>query len=202
LAKRPSRTRHTVAGPTRALHPAHRSPHLAQQVSPAAQRASHPAEDEVIRIHWFRLFAERVARALGSPWAFLVAVAAVLIWAIAGPFFGFSAGWQMVINTGTTILTFLMVFLLQNTQIRDSTALHIKLNELLRAVQEARTELVEVESMPDEKIQELSHEFSELVSHENGGEHHAPIGLTAPNPGTKDAHGSHNPKPPAKGKGV
>jgi low affinity Fe/Cu permease len=116
---------------------------------------------------WFRAFAEHAARALGSPWAFLSALAAVVIWAATGPHFHFSETWQIVINTGTTIVTFLMVFLLQNTQTRDSTAMHLKLNELLRAVQEARTGLVNLEKLPDDKLEELEKEFGR-ISREEG----------------------------------
>jgi low affinity Fe/Cu permease len=88
--------------------------------------------------NWFARGATRVAAAAGSPWGFGLAVLVVLVWAISGPIFGFSDTWQLVINTGTTIVTFLMVFLIQNTQNRDTKALHLKLDELLRAVQGAR----------------------------------------------------------------
>ena len=114
----------------------------------------------------FRAFAEGTARALGSPWAFLGACAAVTSWALTGPRFHYSETWQIVVNTGTTIVTFLMVFLLQNTQMRDSTAIHLKLNELLRAVQEARTGLVNLETLPDAKIEELQAEFGEIARQE------------------------------------
>jgi low affinity Fe/Cu permease len=114
----------------------------------------------------FRVFAERTARALGSPWAFLCALGLVLVWAATGPRFHYSETWQIVINTGTTIVTFLMVFLLQNTQMRDSTALHLKLNELLRAVEAARTGLVNLEQLPDQKLEELQVEFARMASSE------------------------------------
>ena len=83
---------------------------------------------------FFRTFAQTTAAAMGSPWAFLLATAVIVGWAVTGPLFGFSDTWQLVINTGTTIVTFLMVFLIQNTQNRDAKALHLKLDELLRAV--------------------------------------------------------------------
>jgi low affinity Fe/Cu permease len=99
---------------------------------------------------------------MGSPWAFLTAVAVVVVWAALGPAFGFSDSWQLVINTGTTIVTFLMVFLIQNTQNRDATAIHLKLDELIRGVQGARTHLVDLQEMSDEEIERLHQEFQRL----------------------------------------
>src|SRR5690349_18560292 len=87
---------------------------------------------------WFGSVANKVASAAGSSWAFIVAALVVIAWIVSGPMFGFSDTWQLVINTGTTIVTFLMVFLIQNTQNRDTRALHLKLDELLRALPEAR----------------------------------------------------------------
>src|SRR5207248_4237789 len=87
-------------------------------------------------------------------------------WAVTGPFFHYSDTWQLVINTGTSVITFLMVFLIQNTQNRDARAIHLKLDELLRAVQEARTELVSLEEQPDEELVKLKEEFQQL--HEDG----------------------------------
>ncbi len=115
---------------------------------------------------WFRGFAEKTATALGKPPAFLIAFGMVVAWAAAGPMFHFSEAWQIVINTSTTIITFLMVFLLQNTQMRDSRAIHLKLNELLRAVAEARTSMVGVEELPDARIDELKGEFRLLADGE------------------------------------
>src|SRR5438128_11694129 len=87
-----------------------------------------------VRMHqFFRKFSHWTSEKVGSPWAFVIAVLAILIWAIAGPYEGFSENWQLVINTGTTILTFLMVFLIQNTQNRDARAIQLKLDELIRA---------------------------------------------------------------------
>jgi low affinity Fe/Cu permease len=131
----------------------------------------------------FRIFAEHTARTLGSPWAFLVAVASIVIWAATGPFFRFSQTWQMLINSSTTVVTFLMVFLLQSTQMRDTKALHLKLDELLRAVHEARTGLVGLERLPDERLKELSDEFSELGDRERGPDAECPP--VAPSPGSE-----------------
>lgn len=116
------------------------------------------------RYTWFRQFAEWSARTLGKPSAFLAAFSLVLAWGAAGPFYDFSQQWQIFINTSTTILTFLMVFLLQSSQMRDSTAIHLKLDELLRAVTDARTNLVSLEELPDEKLQSLREEFTQIAS--------------------------------------
>ena len=110
----------------------------------------------------FRSFANATAGAMGSPWAFLLALAACVVWAVSGPFFHFSEDWQLVINIGTTIATFLVVFLIQNTQNRDALAIHLKLDELLRAVEHARTRLVSLENCTDEELEKLRHEFARL----------------------------------------
>src|SRR5262249_53897966 len=110
-----------------------------------------PAERNKPR-HFFRALAEATARAVGSPWAFALAALVILGWACVGPLFHFSDTWQLVINTATTIVTFLVVFLIQNTQNRDSRAIHLKLDELLRGVRGARTGLVNLESLNDEEL--------------------------------------------------
>jgi low affinity Fe/Cu permease len=113
----------------------------------------------------FRRFASRVSAIVGSPWAFIMAVLLLVGWALSGPLFGFSDTWQLVINTTTTIVTFLVVFLIQNTQNRDARAIHLKLDELLRAVQEARTGLVDLENLPDETLERLQQQFQHLREH-------------------------------------
>jgi low affinity Fe/Cu permease len=113
----------------------------------------------------FREFAHRVSAAVGSPWAFLIAAAVTIAWAISGPFFGFSDTWQLVINTGTTVVTFLVVFIIQNTQNRDATAIHLKLDELIRAIRGARTNLIELEKLSDGDLQSLQQEFHRLHEH-------------------------------------
>jgi len=110
----------------------------------------------------FRRIACASAEALGSSWAFVIAVLVVVVWAVSGPFFGFSDTWQLVINTGTTVVTFLMVFLIQNAQNRDAKALHLKLDELIHAVKEARNELIDVEDLSDEELARLQREFVRL----------------------------------------
>ncbi len=119
------------------------------------------------RYDFFHTFANKTAAIVGSPWAFLLAVAVILIWAVSGPLFGFSDTWQLVINTGTTIITFLMVFLIQNTQNRDAKAIHLKLDELLRGVQGARTGLVDLEDLIDKELAQLQSEFERLRLHKS-----------------------------------
>ena len=113
----------------------------------------------------FRKFANKTSEAMGTPWAFIAAVLLILGWAVSGPFFGFSEVWQLVINTGTTIITFLMVFLIQNTQNRDAKAIHLKLDELLRGVEGARTSMVDLEDLSDEDLKKLQNEFQRLREH-------------------------------------
>lgn len=107
----------------------------------------------------FRRFAHGVAVVVGTPRSFALAVAVVLVWALTGPYFHYSDTWQLVINTGTTVVTFLMVFLIQATQNRDTLTLQLKLDELIRASQDARNRLVDLEEMSDEELDALEHEF-------------------------------------------
>lgn len=110
----------------------------------------------------FRKFAASTSRVVGSPWIFVLAVFLIVAWGVSGPVFGFSDTWQLVINTTTTIVTFLMVFLIQNTQNRDSEAIHLKLDELIRATHSARTRLVDLEDLSDEQLEALREEFQRL----------------------------------------
>lgn len=113
----------------------------------------------------FRHFAQRTSVIVGSARTFLVALLVILAWAVTGPMFGFSDTWQLIINTGTTIVTFLMVFLIQNTQNRDAKAIHLKLDELLRVVADARTRLIDLEELSDAELEKLQMEFRELRQH-------------------------------------
>lgn len=113
----------------------------------------------------FRKFSSKVSEAAGSSWAFILAVLIIVMWAISGPIFGFSDTWQLVINTGTTIITFLMVFVIQNSQNRDTKALHLKLDELIRATQDARDTLLDVEDMSEEDLRQQKQEFSKIANH-------------------------------------
>ena len=122
---------------------------------PGPQAAASVAE-------FFRWFAKRMADFVGSPWAFAGAVAVVLLWAVSGHYFHYSDTWQLVINTGTTVVTFLMVFLMQNTQNRDAKAIHLKLDELLRGVRNARTGFVNLEDLSESELAALAKEFEAL----------------------------------------
>jgi low affinity Fe/Cu permease len=110
----------------------------------------------------FRFFAKRSSEMLGSAWAFAAAILIILIWGLTGPMFHYSDTWQLIINTGTTIVTFLMVFLIQNTQNRDAKAVHLKLDELIRALKGARNELIDLETLTDEDLTRLEKQFSRV----------------------------------------
>lgn len=114
----------------------------------------------------FRKLAVKVSAAAGKPWMFFLALLIIIIWGLTGPLFGFSNTWQLMINTGTTIVTLLMVFLIQNTQNRDSRAIQLKLDELLKAIHGARDSLIDLEDMPDEVIEKLTQE-SQALGKEN-----------------------------------
>jgi low affinity Fe/Cu permease len=110
----------------------------------------------------FARFARWVAHVAGTPWMFVLASAVVAVWAFLGPRFHYSDTWQLVINTGTTIVTFLMVFVIQNTQNRDSRALHLKLDEVIRSIQHAHNELIDIEKLSDEELQQLAEHYEQI----------------------------------------
>lgn len=110
----------------------------------------------------FRRLACRTAELVGTAWAFIFAILAIFIWLLSGPIFHFSDTWQLVINTGTTIVTFLMVFLIQNSQNRDAKAMHLKLDELIRATRHARNTLVDLEKLSDAELRAIEDEFHGL----------------------------------------
>jgi low affinity Fe/Cu permease len=117
----------------------------------------------VYRTSPFSRFANWTARAIGHPAAFAVAAAVVLAWLVTGPIFGFSDTWQLVINTGTTIVTFLVVFLIQNTQNRDGAALQLKLDELIRAMEGAHNALLDLEELPEHDLETFRKRYQELA---------------------------------------
>ena len=127
----------------------------------------------------FHVFAHRSAVMLGSAWAFAGAAFVILVWILTGPTFHFSDTWQLIINTATTIITFLMVFLIQNTQNRDAKAMHLKLDEIIRALKGARNQLVDLEDLSDEDLKKLEEQFRRLRQKaENDGSpsrHAAPV---------------------------
>jgi low affinity Fe/Cu permease len=112
---------------------------------------------------WFTRFAKWTARMTGRPAAFAVAVTAIILWALTGPLFGYSDTWQLVINTGTTIITFLMVFLIQNTQNRDSEAMQVKLDELIRAMKGAHNVLLDLEELEEKDLNRIRNNYERLA---------------------------------------
>jgi low affinity Fe/Cu permease len=120
----------------------------------------------------FRVFARRSSMMLGSAWAFAGAVLVIVVWLLTGPTFHFSDTWQLIINTATTVITFLMVFLIQNTQNRDAKAMHLKLDEIIRALKGARNQLVDLEDLSDEELKKLEEQFRRLrAKAEHDGTH-------------------------------
>lgn len=111
---------------------------------------------------FFDKFSTKATKLTGSPWAFIIACGAIIIWAVTGPMFGFSDTWQLIINTSTTIITFLMVFIIQQTQNKDTTAIHLKLNELIASSKDASNQLVDAEDLTEEELQVLKKFYVKL----------------------------------------
>ena len=120
--------------------------------------------------HAFAELANSASHAAGRAVTFALAAAVIVVWAISGPLFGFSDTWQLVINTGTTIITFLMVFLIQNSQNRDAAAMQAKLDGVIRALEDARAEFIGIEHLPDTEIEQIRAELEEEVGCEHGKE--------------------------------
>ena len=116
------------------------------------------------RAAWFTRFARTTSCHAGRPSVFLAALLIIIVWAVTGPLFDYSDTWQLMINTGTTIITFLMVFLIQNTQNRDSQAIHLKLDELIRAKKGARNSLLNLDDLSDEELEDIRMSFAKLAS--------------------------------------
>ena len=132
--------------------------------NPEIGTTQHISQTSHERLSPFARMANATARAAGRPFTFIACVAVVVIWAVSGPMFHFSDTWQLVINTGTTIVTFLMVFLIQNTQNRDGAALQAKLDELIRVTEQARNDLVGVENKPEEELAQLREECESEIA--------------------------------------
>lgn len=131
---------------------------------------------------WFRKFSVNAANMLGAPWMFIANVLLIFVWAGAGPFFNYSDTWQLVVNTATTVFTYLAVFLIQNTQNRDALAIHLKLDELIKGVSGARTHLVNLETFTDEELVKLQEEFGRLRKRAIKANHDNPPQITGENP--------------------
>lgn len=111
---------------------------------------------------WFGHFAKSAAAAVGSPWAFIAAVGVTIAWLVIGPAMGFSDNWQLIANTITNLVTFFVVFLIQNSQNRDSKALHLKVDELIRSLHQAHNELIDIENVTDEELKELASRYERI----------------------------------------
>jgi len=126
----------------------------------------HEAKELVQTTHginfWFSRFASQTAQIVGHPYMFLAAVFVIALWAITGPYFHYSDTWQLIINTGTTIITFLVVFLIQNTQNRDAKALHLKLDELIRSHHPASDDLIDIQKLSDEELDALEERYATI----------------------------------------
>ena len=128
----------------------------------------------------FRIFARRSSVLLGSAFAFTLAIIIIIVWGVTGPTFHFSDTWQLIINTGTTIVTFLMVFLIQNTQNRDSKAVNLKLDEIIRAVKGARNHLINLEALSDEELKNIEKQFERIRRKAEGDGESGPIERSEP----------------------
>lgn len=129
--------------------------------SPLAQAREEVTQSKTLRL-WFSRFATRIARLVGHPYMFLTAVVLLVVWAASGPFFRYSDTWQLIINTSTTIVTFLVVFLIQNTQNRDAKALHLKLDELIRSHVPAHNDMIDIENLSDEELEQLERRYAAI----------------------------------------
>jgi low affinity Fe/Cu permease len=110
----------------------------------------------------FHVFATHAANWVGTKWAFLVAILIIVFWLISGPYFRYSDTWQLIINTGTTVVTFLVVFLIQNTQNRDARAIHLKLDEIIQSIDQAHNEMIDIEHLSDEELQKLADKYQKV----------------------------------------
>lgn len=126
------------------------------------QTEKNSQDNQATRSDNFHKISVKIANKVGTPWAFYLALIIILVWGITGPIFNYSDTWQLIINTGTTIVTFLMVFVIQNTQNRDGKAMQLKLNELINVTHRARSEFVDVEDLTDAELDQLQDQFKEI----------------------------------------
>ena len=132
-----------------------------KRTTPLAEARKQVARTHTVNL-WFSRFAGGTAEIVGHPFVFIAAVAIIVIWAVSGPYFHYSDTWQLLINTGTTILTFLVVFLIQNTQNRDAKALHLKLDELIRSHSPAHNDMIDIQKLSDEELDELAERYAAI----------------------------------------
>lgn len=127
-------------------------------------RENHPKDQEtpLKTRDWFGHFSNTCSSLVGSRWAFITALAIIIVWGISGPLYHYSDTWQLVINTGTTIITFLIVFLIQNTQNRDAKAINLKLNEIIRSIGKAQNDLIDIEKLSDEELDRLTLQYEQI----------------------------------------
>ncbi len=110
----------------------------------------------------FHVFATLAANMVGTKWAFLAALLVIALWLVSGPYFHYSDTWQLIINTGTTVVTFLVVFLIQNTQNRDARAIHLKLDEIIKSIDQAHNEMIDIEHLSDDELQKLADKYQKV----------------------------------------
>ncbi len=127
-----------------------------------ATRTAKSAKNETQKLFDFQTFATTASTVVGSRWSFLAAAVVIVVWALTGPLFHYSDTWQLIINTGTTIVTFLMVFLIQNTQNRDARAIHLKLDEIIRSTRHAHNEMINIEKLSDEELSVLAKQYDAI----------------------------------------
>ena len=124
--------------------------------------SAHRREPKKPAADWFGQFAAKASSYVGSRWAFAAAISVIVVWGVAGPIYHYSDTWQLIINTGTTIVTFLMVFLIQNTQNRDARAVNLKLDELIHAISTAQDEMIDIENLSDEELALLTRRYENI----------------------------------------
>jgi low affinity Fe/Cu permease len=157
--------RSSLRGTYKLCHPLARGRHNIMAIATQKEKLERQEESRdffCVVSDAFRLFARRSSMVLGSAWVFGIAILIIVIWGVTGPAFHYSNTWQLIINTGTTIVTFLMVFLIQNTQNRDAKAAHLKLDEIIRALKGARNELIDLEKLADEDLASLEKQFERV----------------------------------------
>ena len=150
--------------------------HAAIEGQKAEQETLREARSQVTKSNtlnlWFSRFASQTAQLVGHPFMFMGAVAVIAVWGITGPYFHYSDTWQLIINTGTTIITFLVVFLIQNTQNRDAKALHLKLDELIRSHSPAHNDMIDIQKLSDEELDELEERYAAIRAEHEARQQH------------------------------